>query len=150
MKTRNGITKARMILDSKQSGVKTVTSQAQRVPVPRLFDAILQILCLLTFVAAGVNDVWEMVEAFVLEISDVIGSRQYITRLVAPSFTNEVESLLALSRATPRDKRRQDELDWYMRLAQFECETVHLARALIVNPEILVLTKPVDEVVAEN
>ena len=31
VKTRNGITKARMILDTKQSGVKRITAQAQRV-----------------------------------------------------------------------------------------------------------------------
>ena len=42
--TRNGITKARMILDTKQSMVKYITSQAQRVILPRLFDAILQLL----------------------------------------------------------------------------------------------------------
>ena len=47
VKTRNGITKARMILDTKKSGVKRITSQAQRVTLPRLFDAILQILYLL-------------------------------------------------------------------------------------------------------
>ena len=33
-KVRNGIMKARMILDTKQSGVKTITGQAQRVTLP--------------------------------------------------------------------------------------------------------------------
>ena len=59
-----------MILDAKQRGVKTVTSQAQRVTLPQLFDAILQILCLLTFVAAGVNEACGAVEAFVLDFPD--------------------------------------------------------------------------------
>ena len=53
VKTRNGITKARMILDTKQSGVKRITSQAQRVILQRLFDAILQILFLLNRVTSG-------------------------------------------------------------------------------------------------
>ena len=67
VKTRNGITKARMILDTKQSGVKHITSQAQRVTLPRLFDAILQLFYLLTLVLAGNLDA---VEAFVLDFSD--------------------------------------------------------------------------------
>lgn len=70
VKTRNGVANARVIFDTKQSGVKTITSQAQRVTLPRLFDAILQILRLLTFVASGINGAWEMVEAFVLDFSD--------------------------------------------------------------------------------
>ena len=69
-KTRKGITNARMILDTKQSGVTAVTSQAQRVTLPRLFDATLQNLFLLTFVASGIKGAWEIVEAFVLDFSD--------------------------------------------------------------------------------
>ena len=65
VKTRNGITKARMVLDTKQSGVKTIMSQSQRVTLPRLFDAILQIFCLLTVVTSGVEGAWEAVEAWV-------------------------------------------------------------------------------------
>ena len=67
VKTRNGITKARMILDTKQSGVKRITSQAQRVTLPRLFDAILQLLFLQSVVAAGDST---SVSAFVLDFSD--------------------------------------------------------------------------------
>ena len=48
VKTSNGITKASMILDTKQSGVKRITSQAQRVTLPRLFDTILQMLYILS------------------------------------------------------------------------------------------------------
>ena len=44
VKTRNGITKARMILDTKQSGVKRMTAKTERVTLPRLFDAILRLL----------------------------------------------------------------------------------------------------------
>ena len=40
VKTRNNVTKARMILDTKQSVVKHVTAKTQRVILPRLFDAI--------------------------------------------------------------------------------------------------------------
>ena len=53
VKTRNGITKARMILDTNQSGVKRITSQGQRVTLPRLFDAMLQILYLLSCISEG-------------------------------------------------------------------------------------------------
>ena len=70
VKTRNGITKSRMILDTKESGVKTITSQAQRLTLPSPFDAILQILFLLACVASGVSGAWEMVETFVLDFSD--------------------------------------------------------------------------------
>ena len=53
VKIRNGIKKARMILDTKASGVKAITTQAQRINLPRLFDSILQISVLLTFAAAS-------------------------------------------------------------------------------------------------
>lgn len=67
VKTRNGITKARVILDTKQSGVKRITSHAQRVTLPTLFDAILQILFLLSCMSEGSTD---GVSAFVLDFSD--------------------------------------------------------------------------------
>ena len=70
VKTCNEGTNARMILDTKQSGAKHVTSQAQRVTLPRLFDAILQLLFLLTCVAAGAKGILEAVKAFVLDFSD--------------------------------------------------------------------------------
>ena len=66
-KTRNGISKVRMILDTKQSGVKRITSQAQRVTLPRVFDAILQLLFLQSVVASGDSTA---VSAFVLDFSD--------------------------------------------------------------------------------
>ena len=66
-KTRNGITKARMILDTKQSGVRRITSQAQRVTLPRLFDAILQMLYLLSCIEEGSA---VGVSAFVLDSPD--------------------------------------------------------------------------------
>ena len=67
IKTPNCITKARMILDTKQSGVKRITSQAQRVTPPRLFDAILQMLYLLSCIEEGST---AGVSAFVLEFPD--------------------------------------------------------------------------------
>ena len=67
VETRNGITKARMILDTKQSGVKRITSQAQRVLLPRLFDAILQGLLVLPRITSGSDS---SVSAFVLDFSD--------------------------------------------------------------------------------
>ena len=67
VKVRNGITKARMILDTKQSGVKTITGQLQRVILPRLFDAILQLLYVLCLVLDGDDTA---IEAFVLDFSD--------------------------------------------------------------------------------
>ena len=69
IKIRNGIKKARMILDTKASGVKAITTQAQRINLPRLFDAILQILVLLTFAAASTISGID-VESFVLDFSD--------------------------------------------------------------------------------
>lgn len=69
IKIRNGIKKARMILDTKASGVKAITTQAQRINLPRLFDAIIQILVLLTFAAARL-DTGIDVESFVLDFSD--------------------------------------------------------------------------------
>ena len=68
VKTRNGITKARMILDTKQSGVKLITSQGQRVTLPRLFDAILQLLFLQAVMTTDADS--ESVTAFVLDFSD--------------------------------------------------------------------------------
>lgn len=65
--TGNGITKARMILDTEQRSVKRITSQAQRVLLPRLFDAILQILFFLIRVTNGSDS---SVSAFVLDFSD--------------------------------------------------------------------------------
>ena len=47
IKTRNGVTKARTILDAKQSCVKRMTAKVERVTLPRLFDAILRLLVLL-------------------------------------------------------------------------------------------------------
>ena len=44
IKTRNGIIKASMILDAKQSGAKLIIAKAQRATLPRMFDAILQVL----------------------------------------------------------------------------------------------------------
>ena len=67
VKTRNGITKAQMILDTKQSGVKRITSQAQRVTLPRFFDAILQMLYLLSCIEEGSTAGGS---AFVLGFSD--------------------------------------------------------------------------------
>ena len=66
VKTKSGITKARMILDTKQSGVKLITSQGQRVTLPRLFDAIVQLLIL----QAATTHEMESVTAFVLDFSD--------------------------------------------------------------------------------
>ena len=65
VKTRNGITKARMILDTKESGVKYITSQFQRVTLPRLFEAILALLVVASCATDAIN-----VEAFVLDFSD--------------------------------------------------------------------------------
>lgn len=42
VKTKNGQTKSRMILDTKVSNLKACRSKAQRVLLPRLVDAIVQ------------------------------------------------------------------------------------------------------------
>ena len=66
VKTRNGITKARTILDTKQSGVKRMTAKTERVTLPRLFDAILRLL----FLLASVTTPEIAVNVFVLDFSD--------------------------------------------------------------------------------
>ncbi len=56
LKTRNKVTKARMILDTNASGIKYVTGKSQRVILPRLFDAVLRMLCLMSLVStAGID-----------------------------------------------------------------------------------------------
>ena len=47
IKMKNGVEKARMILDTKESGVGKRTGKHQRVILPRLFDAILRMLFLM-------------------------------------------------------------------------------------------------------
>ena len=47
-KIRNGVTSTRTILDTKESGVKYITAKTQRVIQPRLFDAVLSMLSLLS------------------------------------------------------------------------------------------------------
>jgi hypothetical protein len=66
LKTRNNITKARMILDTKASGIKYVTGKSQRVILPRLFDAVLRMLCLLSLTDTSGGSL----SAFVLDFSD--------------------------------------------------------------------------------
>ena len=66
VKTRNGVTKVRTILDTKQSGVKKMTTKTERITLPRLFDAILRLLCPMAAVVSP--DV--AVNAFVLDFSD--------------------------------------------------------------------------------
>ena len=69
VKTRNGVTKARMILDTKQSRVKHASTQSQRVTLPRPFDAILHLLYLMTISMACASAA-EGLAAFVLDFSD--------------------------------------------------------------------------------
>jgi hypothetical protein len=66
IKTRNGKAKARLILDTKQSGIKYVTGKCQRVTLPRLFDAVLRLLSLMALTPSLGGDV----SAFVLDFSD--------------------------------------------------------------------------------
>ena len=66
IKTRNGITKARTILDTKESGVKWITSKTQRVTLSRLLDAVLRML----FLLAISTDKGDTVKAFVLNFPD--------------------------------------------------------------------------------
>ena len=48
IKTRNGVTEKRTILDTKESGVKWITAKTHRVILPRLMDAVLRMLFLLS------------------------------------------------------------------------------------------------------
>ena len=67
-KTRNGITKSRMILDTKESWVKHATWKSQRVILPREFDAVLRLLALMAITFQLEQP--PMVEAFVLDFTD--------------------------------------------------------------------------------
>ena len=69
IKTRAGVTKARMILDTKQSKVKHASTQGQRVTLPRPFDAILHLLFLMTVSMACVGGADALI-SFVLDFSD--------------------------------------------------------------------------------
>ena len=71
LKTRNNITKARLILDTKESGIKLATSQWHRVILPRLYDAILQLPALLALPDGSEKEtIAASVEALVLDFSD--------------------------------------------------------------------------------
>ena len=62
-KTRNGITKARAILDTKESGVKGITAKTQRVIFARPLDAVLRMLFLLALATSATVSV----SSFVLD-----------------------------------------------------------------------------------
>lgn len=67
VKIRNGVSKARMILDTKQSGVKKITGKFQRLTLPRLFDTVIWLLLLTSFVTKTAA---EAVSASVLDYTD--------------------------------------------------------------------------------
>ena len=48
LRIRNGIEKARMILDTKESGIKRITAKTQRVILPKLMNAIMLLLTMLS------------------------------------------------------------------------------------------------------
>ena len=57
MKIKNGVEKARLILDTKQSGVGSGAGRYQRVVLPRLFDAILRMLFLMSCMTGAANEI---------------------------------------------------------------------------------------------
>ena len=66
IRIRNGIEKARLILDTKESGIKRITAKTQRVILPRLMDAIMILLAMLSLCTqAGAQ-----ISAFVLDFSN--------------------------------------------------------------------------------
>ncbi len=66
LKVRNGKTKARMILDTKESGIKHVTSPSQRVILPKLLGAVLLMLFLIALSTGAAGSI----SSFVLDFSD--------------------------------------------------------------------------------
>ena len=68
-KIRNGVTSARTILDTKESGVKYITAKTQRVILPRLFDAVFSLLLLLSM-NTDMGCCLATVGAFVLDFSE--------------------------------------------------------------------------------
>ena len=67
VKVRNGVSKARMILYTRESGVNKITTKTQRVTFPRLFDAVLRMLCILALCTAADADA---ISAVVLDFRD--------------------------------------------------------------------------------
>ena len=53
--TRNCIDKARIIVDTKQSGVKLITAKTQRVSLPRLFDVVSRMFFMLSWFSRRAN-----------------------------------------------------------------------------------------------
>ena len=66
IKERNGVQKARMILDTKESGVGRLSGKHQRVTLPRLFDAIIRLLYLMSCLPGDASDT---MIAFVLDFT---------------------------------------------------------------------------------
>ena len=66
IKERNGVQKARMILDTKESGVGRLSGKYQRVILPRLFDAIIRLLFLMSCME---GEATHAVLAFVLDFT---------------------------------------------------------------------------------
>ena len=94
-KVRNGVTKIRTILDTKESGVTWITSKTQRVILPRLMDAVLRMLFLLSVL----NSPGETVGSFVLDFSDAFWQ--------IPIAVNEHKYLYASIIAGRRHKRKR-------------------------------------------
>ena len=57
IKIKNGVEKARLILDTKESGVGSRAGKYQRVILPRLFDAILRMLYLMSCLGGAADTV---------------------------------------------------------------------------------------------
>ena len=70
IETQNKVIKARMILDTKESWLKKVTTKTQRVILPRLLDAFLRMLFLLSLVCSA----GEAISGIVLDYSDVFSA----------------------------------------------------------------------------
>ena len=65
-KVRNGVTRARIILGTKQSGVKHITGKFQRVMLPMLFGAVLRMLLLLP----QITSTTDAISAFVFDYKE--------------------------------------------------------------------------------
>ena len=63
IKVRNDVSKARMILDTKETGVKRIMTKTQTVAPPKIFDAVLRMLGLLALCTTADADT---ISAFVL------------------------------------------------------------------------------------
>ena len=105
VKTKNGKTKRRIILDCKQSGLSKKTARRFRVILPRLTDAVRDVLILM---ANMMTD--EQAEEFIIDFSDAFWNMP-IAREERRWFAGRVRGIILVYQDTPQGSRNAP-LSW--------------------------------------